>query len=172
MNVTLSELKEDDLTFLLDLWNDLEVMHYADEFPGMRGWSRSDDPTMAWARYQERRAELGPAYTQLILWLQDGTRIGESFFVPLREGYTFGRWEKPAGVPSVMGDIKLLPQYWNQGLGTQGMRKVVEWVFTQTDCELFVVPPHRRNPAAERVYDKAGFVRFTGMVALSASRKK
>jgi RimJ/RimL family protein N-acetyltransferase len=163
MNLVISELKEDDLPFLLELWQIPEVMHYADEFPGLRGWSKSDDLATAWMRYQERRAELGPAYTQLILWLPDDTRAGESFFAPLREGYTFGRWEKPPGVSSVMGDIKLLPQYWDQGLGTGGMRQVVEWVFTQTDCELFIVPPHRHNPAAERVYEKAGFVRFNGM---------
>ena len=43
------------------------------------------------------------------------------------------------------------------------MRQVVRFAFTQTECRLFVVPPHRHNRAAERVYKKAGFVLFTGM---------
>ena len=161
--VVISELKEEDLPFLLKLWRNPEVMRYADEFPSLRGWSKSEDIETAWKKYEERRAELGTEYTQMILRLEDGTRIGESFLAPLREGFTFGRWEKPAGVSGVMGDIKLIPNYWGQGLGTEGMRQVVKWVFTHTSCELFVVPPHRHNPAAERVYEKAGFVLWTGM---------
>lgn len=99
----------------------------------------------------------------MILKLEDGTQIGESFFAPLQEGYSFGRWEKPSGKSSVIGDIKLLPHFWGQGIGTAGMRQVVKWVFRHTRCALFVVPPHRHNPAAERVYEKAGFVLFKGM---------
>jgi RimJ/RimL family protein N-acetyltransferase len=160
--LTLSELAAEDLPFLLELWHMPEVMRYADEFPRLRRWSKSEGPEDAWKQYQERRAELGSEYTQLILWLA-GARIGESFVCPLPEGYTFGRWQKPDGVLSVMGDIKLAPEHWGQGWGTQGMRQVVDWVFGHTNCTLFVVPPHRKNPAAERVYEKAGFVRFTGM---------
>jgi RimJ/RimL family protein N-acetyltransferase len=161
--VLVSELEETDLPFLLDLWQIPEVMRYADELPWLRGWDKTDDPRVAWRRYLERRAELGPEYTQLILRLPDGIQIGESFIAPLPEGYTFGRWEKPARVPAVMADIKLLPEYWGQGLGTEGMQRVVDWVFRHTATELFVVPPNRHNPAAERVYEKAGFVRFIGM---------
>ena len=160
--LTLSELSAEDLPFLMDLWHNPKVMRYADEFPWLRGWSKSDDPERAWRSYQERRAEAGSEYTQLLLWL-GGARIGEAFVSPLEEGYTFGRWERPDGVRSVMGDIKLMPEHWGLGLGTDGMRQVVEWVFRHTSCALFVVPPHRHNPAAERVYEKAGFVRFRGM---------
>jgi RimJ/RimL family protein N-acetyltransferase len=160
--LTLSELEAKDLPFLFQLWHRPEVMRYADEFPWLRGWSKSDDPGKAWRLYQELRGELGSEYTQLILRL-DGLRIGESFVSPRKEGYTFGRWAKPDGVRSVMGDIKLEPQHWCRGWGTEGMQSVVEWVFGHTACALFVVPPHRHNPAAERVYEKAGFVRFTGM---------
>jgi RimJ/RimL family protein N-acetyltransferase len=160
--LALSPLAAEDLPFLFELWHMPEVMRYADEFPRLRGWSRRDDPEEAWRLYQEQRAEIGSAYTQLILWL-DGSRIGESFVCPLREGYTFGLWEKPDGVRAVMGDIKLAPEHWGQGWGTEGMRQVVAWVFDHTDCALFVVPPHRKNPAAERVYEKAEFVRYRGM---------
>ena len=161
--VRISELAREDLPFLLSLWQIPEVMRYADEFPGYRGWSKSEEIERAWQKYEARRAELGPEYTQMILQLEDGTPVGESFFAPLEEGYTFGRWQKPAGISSVMGDIKLLPQYWGRGLGTEGMRQVVRWVFGDTGCELFIIPPHRHNPAAERVYEKAGFVLFGGM---------
>jgi RimJ/RimL family protein N-acetyltransferase len=161
--LSIAEMRESDLQFLIGLWHNHEVMRYADEFPRFRGWSRSDDPLASWQTYQARRAELGTDYTQLVLRLADGAPIGESFFAPLPEGYTFGKWQKPDGVRSLMGDIKLLPRYWNQGLGTEGMQQVVRFVFTHTACQLCVVPPHRHNPAAYRVYDKAGFVLYTGM---------
>jgi RimJ/RimL family protein N-acetyltransferase len=157
------ELREEDIPFLIELWHNPDVMRYADEFPTLRGWRKSTDPGAAWQAYLARRAELGPSYTQWVLWLGDGAAIGESFFVPLPEGYTFGRWAKPDGVHTLMGDIKLLPAHWGQGLGTEGMRLVVRWAFAHTPCDLLVVPPHRHNPAAERVYEKAGCVLFTGM---------
>ena len=102
-SVVVAELREGDLPFLLALWHTPEVMRYADELPTLRGWSRSDDLPVAWARYQERRATLGTGYTQLILRLADGERLGESFFAPLPEGYTFGRWQKPGEVLCLYG---------------------------------------------------------------------
>lgn len=158
----ISELKEDDLSFLFDLWHTPKVMRYADEFPRYRGWSKSDDYEIAWKKYHEMQEKLGYDYTQLILWLKD-VPIGESFFILLPENYTFGKWTKPDNTKSLMGDIKLLPKYWGRGLGSEGMRLVVQFFFTKTACDLLVVPPHRLNPAASRVYEKAGFVLFTGM---------
>jgi RimJ/RimL family protein N-acetyltransferase len=158
-----TELGPADLPFLVELWHTPGVMRYADEFPGLRGWSKSTEPSRAWEEYQARRAQLGNSYTQLILRLPDGVPVGESFFAPLPEGYIFGKWAKPEGVPTLMGDLKLLPAHWGRGLGTHGMRRVVSWLFDHTPCERLVVPPHRHNPAAERVYEKAGFLLFTGM---------
>jgi RimJ/RimL family protein N-acetyltransferase len=176
--IVITELAAEDLPFLLALWHTAEVMGYADEFPRLRGWSKKDDPQTAWATYQKKRAALGNGYIQFILRLTDGTRIGESFFTPLPESYTFGKWQKPAGSLCLMGDIKLLPPFWGRGLGTAGMRQVVNWLFTNTACDLLLVPPHRKNPAAERVYAKAGFELFPGMRSwrghkvMELSRKK
>lgn len=161
--VIVTELKEEDLPFLLALWRTPEIMRYADEFAKLRGWSRLDDLHTAWITYREKRAALGNEYTQLILGLVDGTLVGESFFAPLPEGYTFGKWQKPAGVVCLLGDIKLKPAYWGQGLGTAGMRRVVAWLFGHTRCALLVVPPHRKSPAAQRVYEKVGFKLYRGM---------
>jgi len=161
--VVVAELREEDLPFLFELWHRSEVMRYTDEFPRLRGWSKSDELQTAWERYQEKRAMLGKGYTQLILRLVGGMRIRESFFTPLPKGYSFGKWEKPEDEVCLMGDIKLKPEYWGQGLGTEGMQKVVEWLFGHTDCCLLVVPPHRKNPAAQRVYEKAGFESYRGM---------
>lgn len=156
-------MQENDLSFLNELWHHPEVMRFANEFPRLRGWSRKTIISQAWKKYQEKREVHGCEYSQLILHLEDGTSIGESFMCPLPESYCFGRWTKPNSVRSCIGDIKLLPQYWGKGLGTKGMRLIVQFVFTKTKCELFVVPPHRHNPAAIRVYEKAGFVHFKRM---------
>lgn len=161
--IVVRELEEEDLPFLLALWHMPDVMRYADELPRLRGWSKKDDPPTAWQAYQEKRAALGSGYTQFILRSMDGTRIGESFFAPLPDGYAFGKWQKPDGIACLMGDIKLLPAFWGQGLATEGMRQVVKWLFAHTACSLLVVPPHRKNPAAERVYEKAGFELYQGM---------
>jgi RimJ/RimL family protein N-acetyltransferase len=147
----------------MDLWSMREVMRYADELPTLRGWRKSWKPSEAWREYRERRARAGPLYSQLIVRTPAGKPIGESFFAPLPEGYEFGPWHKPSAKKTVMGDIKLLPRYWNQGLGSEAMLKVVRWVFLRTPCDLFIVPPHRSNPAATRVYEKSGFVLYPPM---------
>jgi len=77
----------------------------------------------------------------LVLHLGKDNPIGESFFFLLPEAYTFGKWSKPDNVKSLMSDIKHLPEYWGRGLGSEGMRLVVRFVFTNTKCELFVIPP-------------------------------
>jgi RimJ/RimL family protein N-acetyltransferase len=161
--VVVAELREEDLPFLFELWQTVEVMRYADEFPKLRGWSRLDDPRTAWAEYQKRCIALGSGYIQFILRLVKGVPIGESFFAPLPRGYTFGRWQKPEGMACLMGDIKLMPDYWGQGLATEAMQQVIARLFATTTCSLLVVPPHRKNPAAQRVYEKAGFALYKGM---------
>lgn len=156
--IIISEMQQKDLKFLLELWKIPKVMKFADEFPSFRGWKKSDDLEVAWKKYQEKRRKLGKKYTQLIIRLEDGDPIGESFFSmsPKSRKY-IGRWKKPTNSICLVGDIKLLPSYWGRGLGTEGMRQVVEFVFNNTTCEIFIVPPHENNPAAKRVYEKAGF---------------
>jgi RimJ/RimL family protein N-acetyltransferase len=161
--VRVMEMKEKDLPFLLDLWRQVEVMQYADEFPRLRGWSRSDCPERAWELHEGMRSTLGEGYSQLILRDAEGTLIGESFSAPLKEGATFGKWHKPQGTLTLMGDIKLAKPFWGRGLGTEGMKQVVLFRFSKTACDLFCVPPHRKNPAAFSVYQKAGFELYRGM---------
>ena len=156
-------MAQDDIPFLLALWQLPAVNRYADELPWLRGWSQKDTPATAWAVHQARRAAQGDLYAQLIVCLPDGTPIGESFFVALPEGETFGKWAKPAGKLWLLGDIKLLPEYWGRGLGSEAFQLVVAWLFQHTAGELLAVPPHLKNPAAHRVYEKAGFQFFTGM---------
>jgi RimJ/RimL family protein N-acetyltransferase len=157
--LAVTEMTQEDVTFLQALWRNRRVMRFADEFPRFRGWSRRHDSDAAWGRYQEKRARLGSKYTQLIVRLSDGTPIGECFFAPLKEGGKIGQLRIPSGTTTVIGDIKLLPEYWGRGLGTLAMREAVRFAFEKAGCDAFVVPPHKKNRAAVRVYEKAGFRR-------------
>lgn len=100
----LSEMTDEDIPFLQELWRTHSVMRFADEFPRIRRWSRSTDLQKAWKIYRERRAKLGDDYTQMILRLPDGTPIGESFWGPF--------WTRKVKVKCLIADIKLTPQYW------------------------------------------------------------
>jgi RimJ/RimL family protein N-acetyltransferase len=155
--VNIGTTRRGELPFLLKLWHDPVVMRYTDELPSLRGWTRETELSDAWRAYVRKRRELGPLYTQLIVRLPRGKPIGESFIAPLPEGFEIGAWRRPDGVVTVIGDIKLDRLYWGRGLGSAGMLQVVHWVFRRTKCELFIVPPHERNRAALRVYEKAGF---------------
>jgi RimJ/RimL family protein N-acetyltransferase len=148
-------MKKDDIEFLKELWYNKEIMKFADEFPRKRGWSKRTETKKAWKIYNQKQEKFSSSYSQLILRLDDGRKIGESFFFP--SYHKFGKWKKPIGKKTIMADIKLLPDYWGQGLGTKGMKQIVQYVFNSTDCQLFVVPPNESNPAAIRVYEKAGF---------------
>ncbi|UCH79462.1 MAG: GNAT family N-acetyltransferase [Candidatus Coatesbacteria bacterium] len=160
--IVIAEAEEEDLSFLLGMWNDTTVMRYCG-YPEGKGWT---DVEIAkwWRYYLNNRAEYGAEETQFILRVPDGTRVGESYVGRVPEDFAVGDWRKPPEVRCLMADVKLATQWWGQGLGTVSMRLVTAFVFEQTSCELFVVPPHRDNPAAVRVYEKACF-RHTGVWA-------
>jgi RimJ/RimL family protein N-acetyltransferase len=157
--IHVTEMMAADVPFLLDLWGREEVMRYADEFPHPRGWTRRDDVETAWAEYRRRRKFMGNDYAQLILRLGNRQPVGESFRFPLDNRFTFGKWSKPMELRANMMDIKLHPGHWGMGLGSAFMGMVVENAFTRTRSQLLVVPPHKKNPVAVRVYEKTGFLR-------------
>ena len=146
--VKVGVLRREELPFLMELWGMPEVMRYADELPRLRGWKKSDDPSDAWREYRRRRAELGPLYTQLVVRLPGGKPIGESFFAPLPEDYTFGQWSKPRRKATVLGDLKLLPEYWGRGRAQYADRLL----------GLFFLDDPGRAPGAQR-WEAAGELR-------------
>jgi RimJ/RimL family protein N-acetyltransferase len=150
----------EDLPYLLGLWNDPAVMRYAG-YPEGKGWEEKDILKW-WERYRREHAAAGADETQFIVRRPDGTPLGESYVGLVPDGFAVGDWRKPTGIRCHMADVKLAPPWWGRGLGTAAMRLVTAFVFDNTSCELFVVPPHRDNPAAARVYEKAGF-RHTGV---------
>lgn len=160
--VLLTEVREQDLDFLLGMWNDPRVMRYAG-YPEGRGWTRADIRKW-WSRYQAEHTRSAGDDTQLVISFSDNTPIGESHYGPVPRGFEVGDWQKSEGLYCFMTDVKFLPEHWGKGIGTAGMGMIVVHIFTKTSCELLVVPPHKDNPAASRVYEKAGFV-HTGIEA-------
>jgi len=146
------------LRFLLRLWNDVEVMRYAGS---ARDWSYGRMKEW-YERYQQRIARFGTTETQFVCRLKQGKLIGESGLGRLSASWGCRHYRTPKGKMAVMADVKLLRLFWNQGYGTEAMRAVVEYVFRRTDADLFLVPPHRDNPAAVRVYQKVGFRKTEG----------
>lgn len=56
-------------------------------------------------------------------------------------------------------DIKLLPEHWGQGYGTELWRALAAYQFTHTDCDAIQTTPNINNEAALRLYESSGAVR-------------
>jgi len=159
--VRLRTVEKRDLPFLLTLWNDPRVMRYAGAKHGRR-WSEKDIEDW-YQRYLKRAKPDQPEEIQLIIELQDGTSIGESGCGIRRKGWSCKGYTPPAGKLVGVTDVKLAPNYWGKGYGTEAMREVVKYLFTKTPLDVILVPPHRENIAAIKVYEKSGFRRTKGI---------
>jgi RimJ/RimL family protein N-acetyltransferase len=53
-------------------------------------------------------------------------------------------------------DVKLLPQYWGKGYGTEIKRALVDWLFTNTDCRIIRATPNRNNIPSQKMQEAVG----------------
>ncbi len=53
-------------------------------------------------------------------------------------------------------DVKLLPQFWNHGYGTEIKRGLVDYLFRHTDCRAIQATPNRNNPASQKMQEAVG----------------
>lgn len=53
-------------------------------------------------------------------------------------------------------DVKLLPQFWGQGFGTEIKRAMVDFLFVTTQCQLVQATPNRTNLASQRMQEAVG----------------
>lgn len=150
---------KEDLRFLLRLWNDSEIMSYAGfaknwDYSKIREW---------YEKYQKRVEKFGSTEIQFIHKLKNGKSIGESRLGRIRSGWSCRNYQAPKRRLILMTDVKLIKPFWNKGYGTEAMKAIVRFVFTQTKTDLLLVPPHRDNIVAIRVYEKAGFKKTRGI---------
>ncbi len=147
------------LEFLRALWNDPEVMQYAGF---ARNWGQQE--MEAWyRRYLARLAKHGATEVQFICRLREGKLIGESGLGRLRRGWRCTNFSLLPSRLAVMTDVKLLKPFRNVEYGTETMKAITTYVFTDTAADALLVPPHRDNPPAIRMYEKAGFTRTAGI---------
>lgn len=147
------------LRFLLKLWNDPEIMRYA-------GFARNWDYVQIkewYERYKNRVVEHGTTDIQFVLKLKSGPLIGESGLGRLRTGWGCRDYKVRHGEIAVMTDIKLVKPFWHKGYGTEAMEAITRYVFTSTYADLLLVPPHRDNVPAIKLYEKAGFRKTEGI---------
>lgn len=53
-------------------------------------------------------------------------------------------------------DIKLLPEFWGNGYGTEIKRGLAKYLFANTDCTGVKATPNRKNIASQRMQEKIG----------------
>lgn len=53
--------------------------------------------------------------------------------------------------------FSLREDFWNQGIMTEAVKLVIEYVFTKTDCEVLEVGHHSDNYGSKRVIEHCGF---------------
>lgn len=136
-----AEAVEEDIDFFLRLWNDPQVMKFVG-FPYGLEISREqvksvlEDPSQAVLNGM-----------LVVVRKSDGAITGEC----------------KLGEPDAQGlsetDVKLLPEYWGQGYGTEIKRGLLRYLFTHTDCKVVQASPNVLNQASIRMQEAVGGVR-------------
>lgn len=53
-------------------------------------------------------------------------------------------------------DIKLLPEYWGNGYGTEIKRALIDYIFRHTDAVAIQATPNKSNQASQRMQEAVG----------------
>lgn len=130
----------DDVAFLAAMWNDGRIMRFVG-FP--EGLGTSED---------EVRAQLtsepdGVIDRRLIVETMDGKRIGQAKLGSQNDD----------GLAHT--DVKLLPEHWRKGYGTEIKSALLDWQFTHTDCKAVQGTPNQLNIGSIRMQEAVGGVR-------------
>jgi RimJ/RimL family protein N-acetyltransferase len=133
---------EADTAFFLRLWNDPQVMRNV----GFPFGLRLD-------AVQVRRA--------LERDLQQGEgRHLDACLVAVRRDTDQVVGECRLGTPDAQGlsetDVKLLPEFWGRGYGTELKRGLLAYLFTHTECLLVQATPNVDNRASIRMQEAVG----------------
>jgi RimJ/RimL family protein N-acetyltransferase len=130
--------EDSDIDFLFRLWTHPEVMKFVGFPHGLR-------ITRDEIRQQIREND-NTAYDQrlIVVLKATGLPIGQAKLGrPDREGLS-------------ETDVKLLPEYWGQGLGTEIKRGLVAYLFAHTDCRAVKATPNRANVASQKMQEAVG----------------
>jgi len=53
-------------------------------------------------------------------------------------------------------DVKLRPQFWGNGYGTEIKHGLVDYLFTHTDCRIVQATPNKKNIASQKMQEAVG----------------
>jgi ribosomal-protein-alanine N-acetyltransferase len=132
---------DQDIDFFLRLWNDPQVMRFVG-FPYGLELSRAQVQAVL-----ERPAQSGLNGRLVAMRRSDGAIVGEC---KLGEPDSDGLSET---------DVKLLPEFWGQGYGTEIKRGLLRYLFTHTECKIVQATPNVLNQASIRMQEAVGGVR-------------
>jgi len=90
---------------------------------------------------------------------EDTAEYDKKLIVELKESHQrIG--ECKLGLPDADGisetDVKLLPQFWGRGFGTELKRGLVDYLFRHTGCRIVQGTPNKKNLASQKMQEAVG----------------
>lgn len=127
-----------DIRFLFSLWTNPDVMKFVGFPDGLKVTIE-----------QVREGILN----------QDESEYNQKLLIELlHSGILIG--ECKLGLPDENGvsetDVKLFPEYWGKGYGTEVKQGLVDYLFIHTDCTVIKATPNILNIASQKMQEKVG----------------
>ena len=136
LNIRMATVNDGDLFY--DLWTTPEVME-------MVGYPNGLKITREEVYQLLKMSAAQPLDAKLVVETNDrGTPIGGS-----------QTWAPDAHLVSTT-DIKLFPEYWGNGYGREIKQALVDWLFTNTNCQRIKATPNKLNIASQRMQEAVG----------------
>lgn len=138
LTVRRATVSESDVELYLRIWTNSEVMRFV-------GYPKGLHITKDEIREHIEKEKDSEFNVWLVVELKNaGVPIGEcKLGAPDKDGIS-------------ETDVKLLPQYWGQGYGTEIKRALVEYLFTHTTCRAVKATPNKENIASQKMQEAVG----------------
>lgn len=138
LSVRKPTILDGDIDFFFKLWNNPEVMTLV-------GFPNGLDITRDQIRDPISKADDSEYDKKLLVRITDtGELIGECKLGTPDDG----------GVS--MTDVKLLPEFWGCGYGTEIKQGLVDYLFTHTSCNTIRATPNQKNIASQKMQKAVG----------------
>ena len=129
---------DSDVEFFFRLWTDLRVMSNVGFPQGLKITREA-----IYSAFEKQAAS--EFDTRLVAELKTtGEPIGECKL----------GWPNEDGISET--DVKLLPEYWGCGYGTEIKQALVDYLFTHTACRAVKASPNKKNVASQKMQEKVG----------------
>lgn len=139
LKLTIKETSESDLSNVMELWNNGDVMYYVG-FPQGLGINMAKlNKWLKWAIAKPQRCHYS-------IYAEEIGYCGETFYNVDKEHGT------------AILDIKLLPCAQGKGIAKKALTFAIEKAFCQGKAQRVCVDPHPDNKTAWALYEKLGFI--------------